>query len=349
MPSALEAALGASLAAGAAALLLLRRRDARQRLERAAMTAPEFAASNLGATLAPITGSGVDDGRPDDGVHGGSSSSASVQGGGNTRGGSHASSPLALADAFAAHGYVVIRGFLSPPEVAAARCAIDDLVRSKVATGAIPADRVYCDRKGDLSTLKQVQGVADYSPWVASLYHGRCQWLASAVFGAPARPTGNVQFFNKTPQLSKATPAHQDGYYFHIKPNKAVTMWIALDDADARNGCVFYVKGSADRGMRPHEPSGVLGFSQRCSDYGTQEDVDNEIEMRAAPGDLVCHSSLMLHRAGANVTGSGPDDPPRSRRALGTIFYRADVEVDHAKEAAYQAKLRAALAEQGKI
>jgi phytanoyl-CoA hydroxylase len=119
-------------------------------------------------------------------------------------------------------------------------------------------------------------------------------------------------------------------------------MWVALDEADEENGCVWYVKGSADRGMRPHEASGLLGFSQKCSDYGTEEDLKNEMPMRAAPGDVVVHHSLMLHRAGPNVTAARP------RRALGLIFY-GQVSIDEERHAAYQAELAKRLQSDGII
>ena len=39
-----------------------------------------------------------------------------------------------------------------------------------------------------------------------------------------------------------------------IEPNSAaVTMWLALDDADEQNGCLVYVKGSGHKAMRPHQ------------------------------------------------------------------------------------------------
>ena len=72
----------------------------------------------------------------------------------------------------------------------------------------------------------------------------------------------NLQYFNKVPKVSKPTPPHQDGFYFRIKPQRAVTGWLALDPADESNGCLRYVRGSADGPLRPHGFSGVLGFSQ---------------------------------------------------------------------------------------
>ena len=42
-------------------------------------------------------------------------------------------------------------------------------------------------------------------------------------------------------------------------------MWLALDAADAENGCLVYTTGSHKTGIRPHQASGVLGFSQKCA------------------------------------------------------------------------------------
>lgn len=182
---------------------------------------------------------------------------------------------------------------------------------------------------------------APNSVTLRTLFQHSFRPLAEALLGEPAT-LQNMQYFNKPPGRSKPTPAHQDGYYFMITPQSAVTMWVALDDANEDNGCVWYVRGSAGRGLRPHEPSGTLGFSQRCSDYGTAEDLEQEMPMRAAPGDVVAHHSLMLHRAGANVTVDKP------RRALGLIFY-GQVQVDGPRYAAYQAELAKQLADKGAI
>jgi len=99
-----------------------------------------------------------------------------------------------------------------------------------------------------------------------------------------------------------------------IKPAEAVTMWLALDHVDEENGCVRYVHGSHEWGMRPH------GRTQT-------------IALPAAPGDLLVHHCMTIHRADGNQSAT------RSRRALGLIYYSADAQVDEEAHAAYQARL----------
>ena len=96
------------------------------------------------------------------------------------------------------------------------------------------------------------------------------------------------------------------------------------------------------QGLRPHEKSGVLGFSQRCTDYGTPDDLANETPMIASVGDVIAHSSLVLHRAGRNTTSD------RERRAIGFVYFGVSAKADEAAIAAHLHRLRESLALAGK-
>ncbi len=125
----------------------------------------------------------------------------------------------------------------------------------------------------------------------------------------------NLQYFNKPAGISLPTPPHQDGWYFMLEPNEAVTMWLAMDHVDEENGCVRYLPGSHRDGLRPHARTKTLGFSQGLTDYGSESDRQQEVAIAAEPGDLLVHHALTVHRADANQSTS------RSRKALGFIYY----------------------------
>lgn len=76
-----------------------------------------------------------------------------------------------------------------------------------------------------------------------------------------------------------------------IKPQSAVTGWLALDPADLENGCLRYVKDSHKAGIRDHQLSGVLGFSQCLKQYPDHDkgDLRHEMVMSCEPGDMVMH------------------------------------------------------------
>jgi phytanoyl-CoA hydroxylase len=163
--------------------------------------------------------------------------------------------------------------------------------------------------------------------------------VAAALFGEGAVPR-EFQWFNKPPRIGKATPPHQDGYYFMLQPNLAMTMWLALDSVDERNGCVRYIPGSHKLPIRPHKRTGTLGFSQGVS-Y-EPSDFDAEIAVSAEPGDMLVHHSLTVHRADANRSD-------RHRRSLGIVFYAQSAKVDTERHKAYNDALKRELAETGKI
>jgi len=236
-------------------------------------------------------------------------------------------------------GFVALPGFLSPDEVAELRREIDRYV-VEVAP-RIPASEVFYEVKGRPETLKQLQRMFEYDEWFNRFFFGdRFIKLAELLMGNAV--TGrNLQWFNKPPGVGQATPPHQDGYYFMLEPNEAVTMWLALDEVDEENGCVRYVRGSHRRGLRGHERTGTLGFSQGITDY-SDEDRKQEAVMIARPGDLLAHHALTIHRADANASG-------QTRRALGFIYYSAAAREDTARKAAYQQAIAAEWAKEGKL
>ena len=197
----------------------------------------------------------------------------------------------------------------------------------------MPSEKVYYEVKSDEKSLKQVQHLFDYDPFFHKMmFESKFERLASILLD-DAVVGKNMQYFNKPPGISKATPPHQDGYYFMIEPNEAVTMWLALEKVDEENGSVRYVRGSHQKGLRPHGRTNVLGFSQGIADFGNEEDLANEVYHSLELGDLLAHHSLTIHWADRNSSVN------RNRKALGFIYY-AQKAIEHSKaHSEYQKKL----------
>ena len=241
---------------------------------------------------------------------------------------------------FRRDGYVFLRQFLSAEEVAEVHESMARVVRDVVPT--MPAKQVYYEDIDDPSTLKQLQQLHSHDDLFREMFEGRFKELAAVLLEGPVDGK-NMQYFNKPPRIGKATPPHQDGYYFMINPSEAVTMWLALDVVDEENGCVHYVKGSNHTGFRPHGRTGTLGFSQGITDFGTAEDQKLDVSFPAQPGDLLVHHCDTIHYANGNTSQN------RTRKALGLVYYAQSAQVDEAAHAAYQARLAKELAEEGKI
>ena len=63
----------------------------------------------------------------------------------------------------------------------------------------------------------------------------------------------NSSFFAKPAINGHATPWHQDGQYWPIRPLATCTVWLAIDDANTENGCLRFIKGShKDKKLKNH-------------------------------------------------------------------------------------------------
>ncbi len=247
----------------------------------------------------------------------------------------------ALKSQFDTEGYVVLRGFLSEGEIQTVHAELGRLIRDVVP--AMPREHVFLEDKNRPETLKQLQMIHTHDTYFHNLFlGGRIERLAESLL-ADKVVGKNLQYFSKPAGGGQPTPPHQDGFYFKLTPCEAITMWLALDDVDSENGCVRYVRGSHRRGMRNHEQTSVLGFSQAMTDYGLPIDLENECDVPTRPGDLLVHHALTIHSAGGNLSAHRP------RRSMGFIFFASRSRTDDAALHAYQQRLRNELTADGKI
>jgi ectoine hydroxylase-related dioxygenase (phytanoyl-CoA dioxygenase family) len=208
----------------------------------------------------------------------------------------------------------------------------------------MPDARVYYEDRNDKASLKQIQKMFEYDGYFAKLMNGGVvRRLAETLLDDEVRPI-NMQYFNKPAGMGRATPPHQDGYYFHLTPSEAVTGWLALDDVDEENGCIHYVRGSnKTEGFRPHGKTGVLGFSQGITDFGNENDQANAVALPGTAGTFLMHHARTIHWAGPNHAKD------RSRRAIGFIYYAKRAREDVAAREAYQQALDERLKADAKI
>ena len=238
-----------------------------------------------------------------------------------------------LKEAYDQDGYVFIPGFLAADELGELNEKIASYLTNVVP--GLPAQHAVYLEPNDPQSLVQLFYMDQYDSYFSTLLNdSKFRWLSEILLDDQVIPQ-NLEFFNKPPAIGKPTPPHQDNYYFMLTPPKAATLWLALEDVDAENGCVRYVKGSHRHGMRPHGRTKTVGFSQGITDFGTSEDWANEVACPAKPGDLLIHHSMTVHWADGNRSAS------RSRRALGFIYFAESAKEDKARKEAYQRELNA--------
>ena len=249
--------------------------------------------------------------------------------------------PQQALEAYTRDGYLALSGFLTAAEVEETKNSVARFISNRVPQ--LPREQVFYETLGQPDTLKQIIGLFNHDTYFHRLMFGsRFEKLAEVLLQGPVVGK-NMQYFNKPPTIGKATPPHQDGYYFMLDPCEALTMWLALEEVDEENGCVRYVRGSHLLPLRPHGRTQTLGFSQGVTDYGTPQDLADEVAFPAQPGDLLVHNALTIHRADANRS------PTRTRQALGFIYYSERAKVDEVAHADYQKRLAAEMKAKGKI
>jgi phytanoyl-CoA hydroxylase len=236
-------------------------------------------------------------------------------------------------------GFTVLRGVFTAAEVEEINARIRRYVDEVAPT--LPAGEVMYEDKDDPSTLKQLTRIDQRDPFFKQLLSGeRLHGLARSLMREDVVDL-SLAWLNKAPGATQESPPHQDGYYFRIEPNEALTLWVALDTANEENGCLRYVPGSHKRGLLTHERSQTLGFSQTIAGY-SDADRDREVAIHAAPGDVIAHHSLTIHRADGNRS-------TRPRPALTAVYFSVRAKRDEASIQSYQNRLKEELVRSGKL
>ena len=131
------------------------------------------------------------------------------------------------------------------------------------------------------------------------------------------------QFVTKLPDAASGKsefPWHQDNGYVAIEPATNVTIWIALDDVDEKNGCVWVMPKSHLHGLLDHK-------SKSAESWHLTLDVEGDgIPAILKAGEAVAFTGLTLHRSKLNYT----DKPRRAffmeYADVGGTFRRGNAE-----------------------
>jgi len=182
-------------------------------------------------------------------------------------------------------GYIRGLRIFDSSEIAAIRSYFDDLLERTIAAG------------GDSYSISTAH--AKYGRVYDILTNSRIVSCVKDLLGTDVVAWGS-HFFCKMPHDGKAVAWHQDASYWPLTPSKAVTAWLAIDDADVENACMRFIARSHHVGHLTYRPSdsaehNVLNQTiENAEQYGTP--VDDELKA----GEISIHSDLLLHGSEAN-------------------------------------------------
>ena len=125
-------------------------------------------------------------------------------------------------------------------------------------------------------------------------------------------------FFCKMPGDGKSVAWHQDSSYWPLTPSKAITVWLAVDDADVENACMRFVKGSHHFGAMTYRPSDPKEHNVLNQTIENVEQYGEFVDDCLKAGEISLHSDLLLHGSEANAS---------QRRRCGLTLRYAPVDV----------------------
>jgi hypothetical protein len=123
---------------------------------------------------------------------------------------------------------------------------------------------------------------------------------ASQLLGGPVR-FWHDQLFCKPAHHGGVVAWHQDySYWTRTEPMSHLTCWIALDDSDRDNGCLYYVPGSHRWKLLP-----VTGLTGNMDEIMTvlspeQKEAFHPVPIELKRGQCTFHHPLMVHGSYAN-------------------------------------------------
>ena len=118
--------------------------------------------------------------------------------------------------------------------------------------------------------------------------------------------------FAKKGTGGKATPWHQDGHYWPIRPLATVTAWIAIDDVNTDNGCMRVIPGShKDKISYEHDRDDSDNIILNQALDISKHDFRPARDVVLKPGQFSIHDVDLVHGAEPNNSG---------RRRGGLVF-----------------------------
>jgi len=142
----------------------------------------------------------------------------------------------------------------------------------------------------------------------------------------------NSSFFAKPAVNGRATPWHQDGEYWPIRPLATCSVWIALDDATPENGCLRFLPGThRSKELAEHHYNDASGLSLPLELDSKHVDENEAVDVVLKAGQISLHDVYLMH-------GSEANDSDKPRRGMTLRFmptssvYRRDLPTSGPKD-----------------
>jgi phytanoyl-CoA hydroxylase len=216
---------------------------------------------------------------------------------------------------FQENGYLNIGPALTPAELETAGVAYDRIFG---ATDKPASYRNLGQKEGEEVSKGAVLQIIDMwrldSIFEQLLHKEELLDIIEGLMGHPNIRLYHDQALFKPALHGDIVPWHQDNGYWRLEPAAAMSMWIALDDADEENGCMWVIPGSHRAGEVGHQRAGQYVAQLKAN---ADETLAVSVPLRA--GSAMIHHCRTLHMTKPNHT-------PRQRRAWVMHYMPADTK-----------------------
>lgn len=213
-------------------------------------------------------------------------------------------------DSYFRNGYLQLGPVADADQVERLKQRVDDLALGRVVN---PDVRLQLDTGGRYEDLpeatevtsqhtllyRKVQGLETDDLFRTVLTHPILAEVAAHHYGRHTSATlFRAMVMNKPASQGTLLPWHQDGGdVWALDRDPLITIWMALDDATAANGCVEVLPGSHRLGLLSQQGSTISEEEARrhCPE-------DAVVAMEVPAGHAILMHNWLLHRSGINRT-----------------------------------------------
>jgi phytanoyl-CoA hydroxylase len=187
---------------------------------------------------------------------------------------------------YQAHGYLHVRGLLTPDEAEAYRTECHALA-ARIGEN----DATWASQRGQGTRITHCHDVQFQSAaFTRLLVDPRLTGVAQGIIG-PNVQLHHTKMFIKPPEKGSPFPMHQDFPYFPHEQHSMIAVIVHFDDAPEEKGCLRVVPGSHKLG-----PLDAEGDDHHLPQFPLEE----ATPIPARAGDAIFMSYLLVHGSGVN-------------------------------------------------
>ena len=221
---------------------------------------------------------------------------------------------------FQKHGYLTVENVMPVGEIPEVRRIYDRLFNEdRSRTEGDLYNLTGAKQKGKQEAVAQTLQPGKYAPaLLETQLVANLKAMMQQLLGPETRMVGD-HAINKPPHNSAPTPWHQDEAYWNpAKEYRGLSVWVPLQPATKLNGCMYFVPGSHNFEVIPHQPIGDNPLTPGLEVVPGAYDFSSAVACELPAGGATFHLERTLHYTPANRS----DDFRRAYIAVGTLFER---------------------------